>query len=349
MLKFGILGCGDISHTHAKAMESVDGARFVACCDVVLGKAKSWAEQYGCSRFYDSFDAMLSSESLDAIILATWPKQHLSQIKSAVEHGIKNILCEKSLTLNLAEALEVLDICNKHEVFLLEACKYRYHPVFRKMASLVSDGSLGAIDSIHATFSNYEPTPGIEYPEDNWRYKKACGGGVTHDWLSYLVNASNYFSEASPCKVFASGTVNEKFGVATRLFGQIEYPNGMVASVACSKHGNFFQGLELVCEFGRVYSPITWGVFGNCSLELSTRIQDFPYTERQHISIRHEDSFVLQLENFINSMLGKEQPEIPLSESVANIATIEALEHSLTIGQSVDVVTTPSDVHHELG
>jgi hypothetical protein len=52
-----------------------------------------------------------------------------------------------------------------------------------------------------------------------------------------------------------------------------------VASVACSKHGNFSQGLELVCELGRVYSPITWGVFGDCSLELSTRIQDFPYTD----------------------------------------------------------------------
>jgi predicted dehydrogenase len=336
-LRFAMVGCGDISHTHADAMKNVSEAEFTTCCDISEERAENWKKQYACSSAYSNLDNMLGKEKIDAVVLATWPKQHLEQIRTVVQAGIKNILCEKSMTISAEEALEVYELCRKEHVFILEACKYRYHPVFRKIESLIRSGEFGKIDAIRATFSNYEPDTAVDKDTANWRYKKECGGGVTYDWMSYLINAANYLSGSEPQKVFASGSISERFGVITRLYGLIEYKNGIIAQISSSKNASFSQELEVVCGKGRIISPVTWGVFGDVKIDCLRRKEPWPYILHDTYEIEHQDSFVLQLKSFIDVMMKRTQPVIPVEETVRNIYTIESLEKSLNEGHAVQM------------
>lgn len=184
LIRTGIVGCGDHSHVHGGAAAGVDGLRITACCDVVEDRAHSWAEKYGCDSYYTDLSDILRSEQLDAVILCTWPGQHLEQIEKCLSSGVKNILCEKSLTVSGDEALSIQRMAEKEGAFIMEACKNRHHPAIRKIEQLLSTGENGSIDSVRATFNNYElEDEGIPDAQRNWRERKECGGGVAYDWV----------------------------------------------------------------------------------------------------------------------------------------------------------------------
>jgi predicted dehydrogenase len=337
-LKLGIVGCGEHSHEHFRAAEGVQNVEIVACCDISQDRARICAEKYGCSGYYNSIQDMLEHENLDAVILCTWPMQHLEQIEICLHSGIKNILCEKSLTLSAVEAIEVGKLAQQFDAFIMEGCKYRHHPAIRKLEQLLSHGDLGKIDSIRATFSNYEPEEAQgEGVELEWRYRKECGGGVSYDWMSYLVNGSNHFSGSKPKRVFASGTNSEKYDVITRLLGMIEYENGVVAFIESSKEANFSEELQITCSNGILRLPIAWGIYGEVKITQTHRKPEWDYILTDSYEIEETNAFVLQLKNFVDVICGNEKPVIPLVQSIQNVQTIEALVTSLTNKCVVDL------------
>jgi predicted dehydrogenase len=330
LIRIGIVGCGDHSHVHAHAGKKIPGVVIASCCDIIEERAENWAKRYNCEAYYTDIGSMLSAGNLDAVILCTWPKQHLEQIQKCLSLGIKNILCEKSLALSGTEAQAIWDLVKKENAFLMEAFKYRHHPAIRKLEQILSYRDIGPIDSIRAVFSNYEP--GDEYAPDSeldWRYKKECGGGVPYDWMSYLVNGCNHFSGGMPKRVFATGNVSEKHGVINRIHGMIEYSNGVVASIESSKYANFSEDLEINCAHGRLKLPIAWGIYGEVAITQQHRKEEWGYILNDTYQIEEADAFELQLRNFAAVIRGKEKPVMPLAQSVVNVCTIEALVTSV--------------------
>ncbi len=329
-LKLGIVGCGEHSHEHFKAVKEVQDIQIVACCDITEARARVCAEKYGCSGYYSNIQDMIDNEKLDGVILCTWPMQHLEQIEICLKAGIKNILCEKSLTLSSVEAVKVGELARQYEAFIMEGCKYRHHPAIRKLEQILSYGDIGKIDSIRATFSNYEPEEAQgEGTELEWRYRKECGGGVPYDWMSYLVNGCNHFSGSVPKRVFASGTNSQKYDVITRLLGMIEYENGVVAFIESSKEANFSEELQITCSNGILRLPIAWGIFGEVKITQTHRKPDWDYILTDSYEIEEANAFVLQLGNFAEVIHGKEKPVLPLAQSIQNVQTIEALVTSV--------------------
>ena len=102
-INIAIVGCGAHSHLHANAAESFSNIKITSCCDIDSFRSNAWAEKYKC-RPYTSITEMISAEKPDAVILCTWPNQHLEQIKECLSAGIKYILCEKSLTITSEDA-----------------------------------------------------------------------------------------------------------------------------------------------------------------------------------------------------------------------------------------------------
>ncbi|HEX3030370.1 MAG TPA: Gfo/Idh/MocA family oxidoreductase [Clostridia bacterium] len=338
LIKIGIVGCGEHSHEHMKAARKVKGVRITACCDIVESKAKDISFKYGCDSYYGSLETMLQKEKLDAVILCTWPMQHLEQIETCLNHGIKNILCEKALTLSASEAESIFKMVEKKGAFLLEGFKYRYHPAIRKMESILSYNDIGKIDSIRATFSNYEPEEELEPGKvPDWRYRKECGGGVPYDWMSYLVNACNHFSGGMPKKVYAIGNESSKYGVIYRIFGMIEYDNGIVGIIESSKEANFSQELQITCTNGILRLPVSWGIYGEVKITQTHRKPEWGYILTDTYEIEEANSFVIQLQNFADVIRGKEEPLISLRESIINAHVIEALVKSVTEKRTLEL------------
>lgn len=348
-VKLGIVGCGGISYSHGDAsINSQYKIRFVACCDIDDESAKKWARKYNCDGVYTNYEEMISKEDLDGILLATWPNQHREQIEKSLVAGAKNILCEKSLTLSGKEALEIWNLIEKFNAFLMEGFMYRHHPAIHKIDSLLSSSDVGKIDNVRAVFSSYDPEDAPTDTTRNWRQRKECGGGVPYDFTCYAVNACNHFVKAIPERVFATGTISEKYNTINRLYGIIEYSNKYIGIIESSKNAKLSQELQITCSHGILNLPIAWLISDEISIEHQHQLNvERCVIKLQTYSIPKANAYQLQLENFADVIKGRKEPVIPLIESVVNIYTLEALVNSLLEKKPIEIIL-PDEIYHSI-
>ena len=82
---WGIIGCGVIGPWHAKAVQLVEGARMVACCDVISEMAEKCAEEFGDgdTAIYTDLEKMLADSNVDAVSICTPSGAHLEPAVAA--------------------------------------------------------------------------------------------------------------------------------------------------------------------------------------------------------------------------------------------------------------------------
>lgn len=337
-IKLGIVGCGGISHAHAEAIKPLgEKIQFAACCDVDRERAAEWAKQYNVPSSYGSMEEMLEKDSLDAVLLATWPNQHREQIEYCLKTGNKNILCEKALTITGKEAVEIFDMVEEAGGYLMEGFMYRHHPATRKMENLIGWGEIGEVDYVRAAFNDYDPeTVDVDDKDRNWRQRKECGGGVPYDFACYAVNACGNFTGGIPERVNAYGNVSEKYDVVNRLFGMVEYSNGCVGIVISTKKSDSNQELAVFGNRGIARLPISWTIGEDIQLERQFSVTWADLRHDKH-TIPKTDPYRLQLENFADVVAGRATPVVPLAQSVINAFTTEAIVNSVLNKEIVQI------------
>ena len=335
-----MIGCGLISHAHGKAAAKAGNAvRFGSCASRRADVAKAWAETYGCDTCYADYRDMLRNETLDGVVIATWPTGHRAQIEDTLDAGVRFILCEKALVTSDADALAVWEAARRSNATVIEGFMYRHHDVIFKANEIVGQGGLGVIDSVHASFHMFDPEEGSAAgAARTWRQNRDVGGGgVLHDFLCYPVDAANHFAGAMPVRVFASGSDSATFDVTNRLYAQIDYANGCVATVASSRKACFQQGLAIAGSDAVLNVPLAWSIPGDAILSV-TASPSFLAQERTEYRFPREGAhdstlvdfpvFTRQLENFAQVILGAAGPVMPLAASVVDAFVLSAIERS---------------------
>ena len=328
---FGIVGLGGISlYAHGPASRRCPDVRLAACCDIRREAVDAWVADYGGAGYTD-YRAMLEEESLDGVLLATWPNQHREQIEVCLQAGVKNILCEKALTLTGQEAAEIHDLVTGAGAFLMEGFMYRHNPAIGKLEQVLSWGHLGAVDNVRACFSAFDPEIADSTdPDRNWRQRKECGGGIPHDFACYCVNACGHFAGGLPTRVYAIGGLGN-YDTINRVYATIEYDNGVVGIVESSKKTGFTQELQISCSQGILNLPIAWTIPQN--MTITRRHTGWnALTYDTFVSDGVTDgvtSYHLQMQNFVDVCRGRAQPKLPLAQSVVNAYTLETLVTSV--------------------
>ena len=324
-MRLGIVGCGGISARHGRAAASSREVAIVACCDVRVEVAEEWSERYGCERSYGDYLTMIREHELDGVLLATWPSQHRGQILGCLEAGVRRILCEKSLALNAAEALEIWTAAKEAGALLVEAFMYRHHPAIRTIEELLFAGEVGQIDTIRAAFSLFDPEESPpDDPRRDWRQRKECAGGVPYDLACYCVDACNHLAGAPPRQVLAVSATSERYGTVDRLYGLIEYEDGVVGILESSKRSDSDHELKISGERGHVLLPVAWRIESATEV-LLTRSAGWGEFEIARFPISAVDPYRLQLESFAAAARGSAPPTPALAESVVTALTTDAL------------------------
>ena len=338
IVRLGLVGCGDIARSaHGPAAQASEKVAIGACCDVRPGAAQAFAAQFACRAWYVDYEEMIHSEHLDGVLLATWPNQHREQIEGSLAGGIRNILCEKALALTGDDALRIWEIVEQTDAFLMEGFMYRHHPAILRMAGILAEGAIGALDSVRAVFSAYdEEAADPEDPSRNWRQRRECGGGIPYDFACYCVNACQYYTGGIPTRVYCRGDLSERYDTINRMIASIEYDNGCVGLVESSKRADNSQELRLSGATGHLTLPVAWTVRECCEVTLQRSVA-WARWDLQVLSVAPANSYQLQLDNFAGVVRGESWPMMPLAESVANAYTVEALVTSLLEKRVVDL------------
>jgi predicted dehydrogenase len=185
-IRIGIVGTGGMANAHADAFKKLRGVALEACLDVVPGRAEEFALRHGFRRAVPDLDALL--EESDAVSVVT-PDRFHAEVSLAVLAARRHLLCEKPLTVTLAEAKRVATAARKAAakgVIHMVNFTYRRSSALERAMRLVRDGKLGALRHVNALYLQTwlsAPVWGHWTREAwLWRLQKAAGsGGVLAD------------------------------------------------------------------------------------------------------------------------------------------------------------------------
>jgi len=150
-----VIGCGKIGSeydddpkrkrisSHAGAYSSVKGAKLVAVADVNREKAAKCKERWDAPASYHSAEEMFAKEKIDIVSICTHPDSHAELVRLAARHGVKAIFCEKPMAKTLAEADEMIALCEKNGILLMIDHQRRFDSLYRQVRSSIMEGKLG--------------------------------------------------------------------------------------------------------------------------------------------------------------------------------------------------------------
>ncbi|MBS5821775.1 MAG: Gfo/Idh/MocA family oxidoreductase, partial [Enterococcus gilvus] len=137
-LQWGIVGLGDIAHDFAENFNQTTSS-LTACASRTLEKAEKFAKEYGIAKAYGSYQEMLADEAISIIYIAVPNRQHHQHIIQALEAG-KHVLCEKAITMTLAELQEAIALAEKNQLILAEAMTIFNMPLYQELHTLMDSG-----------------------------------------------------------------------------------------------------------------------------------------------------------------------------------------------------------------
>jgi D-xylose 1-dehydrogenase (NADP+, D-xylono-1,5-lactone-forming) len=174
-INWGFIGAGVVaSKALAPAVRSASNANLYAVASRDISKATNLSPE----RVYDNYDELINDPKVDAIYISLPNNFHAPIASRALRSG-KAVLCEKPLTMNYQESLELVEAAALSKSLLVEAIWYRWHPRLIKACQQIAAGVIGEIKEINAAFTYVNSNKG------NYRFDPALGGGALLDLGPY--------------------------------------------------------------------------------------------------------------------------------------------------------------------
>ena len=256
-LRMALVGGGQgafIGRVHSTAAVLDNRAALVAgalSSDPVKAKASAADYDIPPSRAYGSYTELIASElklpageRIDFVTVATPNHTHFEIAKAALAAGF-NVMCDKPMTFDLAQAEELAKIVDESKAVFALTHNYTGYPLVRQARQMVLSGELGEINAVRACYMQGWLRTRLENEKQKqatWRTdpSKSGAAGCFGDIGTHAYNLARYTTgllpEAISChlKIFESGRKLDDYGQAV-----IRFENGAMGSVTASQisHG----------------------------------------------------------------------------------------------------------------
>ena len=209
-----------------------------------LAAAKLAAGALGIPRAYGSYEDLLADPEIDAIYNPLPNHLHVPWTIKAAEAG-KHVLCEKPLSLTVAEAESLLAVRARTGVKIGEAFMIRSFPQWLRTRQLIAEGHIGQLRAIFGCFSYFNADPA------NIRNDATIGGGALMDIGCYLVHASRYAFAAEPTRVVGLIDRDPEMKIDRLTSAMMDFPAGQ-AIFTCSTQLVPCQRIQFLGTTGRI-------------------------------------------------------------------------------------------------
>ena len=318
-LNWATLGCGVIANQLAQAMQA-KGRKLYSVANRTRQKAVDFAEKYGIEKVYDNIDEVFEDENVDIIYISTPHNTHIEYLRKALKSG-KNVICEKSITLNSRELDEAISLAKENDVVLAEAMTIYHMPIYKKLNEIINSGKLGELKLIQMNFGSYKP-----YDMNNRFFNRNLAGGAMLDIGVYAISFVRWFMSSKPHKI-TSQVKYAPTGVDEQASILLQNKEDEMASIILSLHAkqpkrgtiSFDKGYVEIFEYPRgdeaVITYTDTGetetiTFGETAKALEYEIEDMENSvqngEDMHLSFTKD---VMDIMTFIRNEWGMYYPE----------------------------------------
>jgi predicted dehydrogenase len=256
-LRMGLVGGGQgafIGRVHSIAATLDNRAALVAgalSSDPARAKASAPDYDIPSQRAYGSYKEMIEAESklpaserIDFVAIATPNHTHFEIAKAFAEAGF-NVMCDKPLTFDLAQAEELARLVPKTGVVFGVTHNYTGYPLVRQARAMIQAGELGQINAFRAFYIQGWLRTKLEesgQKQASWRTDPARSGaaGCFGDIATHAYNLGRYITGLVPdqiacqLKTFVEGRPLDDYGTAV-----VRFSNGALGTVTASQisHG----------------------------------------------------------------------------------------------------------------
>jgi len=177
-LRIGVLGAAGIAPRAIVApARRRDDAEIAAVAS--RHDAAGFAARHGIPTAYERYEELLADPSLDLVYVALPPSEHARWTIAALEAG-RDVLCEKPMTMDAAQARDVFAAAERTGRRAVEAFHDHYHPLQEWLRAFVASGALGTPLAASATFTGANP-----FDPRSIRHAPELGGGALMDLGCY--------------------------------------------------------------------------------------------------------------------------------------------------------------------
>jgi predicted dehydrogenase len=256
-LRMGLVGGGQgafIGKVHSIAATLDNRAVLVAgALSSDPARAKASAPDYDIKpeRAYGSYQEMVAgelkqppSERIDFVSVATPNHTHFEIAKAFAEANF-NVMCDKPMTFDLAQAEELYKVAQKTGVVFAVTHNYTGHPLVRQARDMVLSGELGEINAVRAFYIQGWLRSRLEkenQKQASWRTdpQRSGAAGCFGDIGTHAYNLGRFITGLLPDQVacvlksFVEGRALDDYGTA-----MIRYQTGALGTVTASQisHG----------------------------------------------------------------------------------------------------------------
>lgn len=196
-VRVGMIGYSFMGKVHSNAYRSVPfffDSEVEPVLQTICGRSeknvKEQAKKLGWHSYETDWRQVLERDDIDLIDISTPNNTHYDIVLAAAKAG-KHIICEKPLANTLDGAKQMLRAVNDAGVVHMISHNYRFAPAVQFAKRLISEGRIGKIHHIRATYlQDWLLDP--NYPME-WRLKKeVSGSGTLGDLGSHIIDLARF-------------------------------------------------------------------------------------------------------------------------------------------------------------
>src|SRR5712664_253589 len=169
----GLIGGGNITETHARAVCAIPGLEISAIHGTNAEKVARLCREHGGTPYQD-FDSFSKHRLMDLAIIGSPSGVHAVQGIAAARQGL-HVLTEKPIEISTARADALIEAAKQSNVQLGVIFQDRRKPHIRQLKNWLEQGLLGKILFVDARVKWYRPPE--YYAGSRWRGTLALDGG----------------------------------------------------------------------------------------------------------------------------------------------------------------------------
>jgi UDP-N-acetyl-2-amino-2-deoxyglucuronate dehydrogenase len=169
----GLIGGGNITETHARAVRTTPGVRIAAIYGTNAGKVDQLCREHG-GQAYQDFEAFLTHRPMEMVMIGSPSGLHADQGIAAARRGL-HVLTEKPIDVTTKRADALIEAAKQSGVKLGVIFQDRMKPDIQKLKQWIDQGLLGKPLLADARVKWYRPPE--YYARSKWRGMLALDGG----------------------------------------------------------------------------------------------------------------------------------------------------------------------------
>jgi predicted dehydrogenase len=170
LLRIGIVGAGDNTRKrHIPGLRAIADVEIAAVCNRRPASTERIARDFAIPRTFARWQDLVADPLIDAIVIGAWPYLHCPVTVAALATG-KHVLCEARMSMNLAEAQEMMAESQKAPRLVAQLVPSPYGlAADATIRRLIAEGYLGELREVQVFGMNNalaNPTAPLSWRQD---------------------------------------------------------------------------------------------------------------------------------------------------------------------------------------